>query len=148
MHNAIPIANRPPVNFERLREIVGGQTDAVEVVGFAEEFTVGKSELWVRSFWEGIRGRALLTAPLPPVAPVEPAITPMSDGEARGFEKTEMPFGKHAGKPIAEVPLDYLDWLVGQNEEFNAKLARYMRNGLVQADLAGNCPDDPNQDEE
>jgi len=28
-----------------------------------------------------------------------------------------MPFGKHKGKPLYQVPLDYMDWLVGKMEE-------------------------------
>jgi len=29
-------------------------------------------------------------------------------------DKYPMPFGKHKGMPIGEVPADYLDWLIGQ----------------------------------
>jgi len=27
----------------------------------------------------------------------------------------EMPFGKYKGKAISECPIDYLDWLIGQD---------------------------------
>ena len=29
-------------------------------------------------------------------------------------EETKMPFGKHKGLPISEVPVKYLDWLIGE----------------------------------
>jgi len=25
-----------------------------------------------------------------------------------------MPFGKHGGKPISDIPVEYLDWLIGE----------------------------------
>jgi len=30
-------------------------------------------------------------------------------------EETKMPFGKHKGLPLSEVPVKYLDWLIGQD---------------------------------
>jgi exodeoxyribonuclease X len=30
---------------------------------------------------------------------------------------TRLPFGKHKGKPISEVPIDYLKWLIGTNPD-------------------------------
>ena len=33
----------------------------------------------------------------------------MSDGN------TELPFGKHEGERIRDVPVSYLDWLIGQD---------------------------------
>jgi exodeoxyribonuclease X len=42
-------------------------------------------------------------------------------------------FGKHAGKPLAEVPSDYLDWMLGQDfgedEAFTAKSELARRRG-------------------
>ena len=37
----------------------------------------------------------------------------------------EMPFGKHKGKRLADVPSDYLDWLISQ--PFGDKIARRVR---------------------
>lgn len=31
-----------------------------------------------------------------------------------------MPFGKHAGKPMREVPADYLDWFSGECQPHKA----------------------------
>jgi uncharacterized protein (DUF3820 family) len=30
-------------------------------------------------------------------------------------EGTTIPFGQHKGKPLDEVPVRYLDWLIGQD---------------------------------
>ena len=40
---------------------------------------------------------------------------------------TKMPFGKHAGEIIANMPLIYLDWLVGQ-KDFAEKNSQFYRN--------------------
>ena len=31
------------------------------------------------------------------------------------MSERKMPFGKHKGKPISECPIEYLDWLIGQD---------------------------------
>jgi len=40
-----------------------------------------------------------------------------------------MPFGKHKGKPMGEVPKDYLKWLLGQDgfADKNKEMAAYIR---------------------
>lgn len=55
----------------------------------------------------------------------------MTNGQAVMFEKTLMPFGIHEGKAIASVPLEYLDWLIGQGDEFKVQVKRYLANKRV-----------------
>lgn len=55
----------------------------------------------------------------------------MDDKEAREFEKRTLDFGKYRGRRIEEVPLTYLDWLVGQSETFMATTRRYLLNPKV-----------------
>lgn len=56
---------------------------------------------------------------------------PMTDDEARAFERRSMPWGKHKGKLISEVPLDYLDWVLDQPDTFKVDIERYVRSDWV-----------------
>lgn len=51
---------------------------------------------------------------------------PMTNREAREFEQEVMPFGLHRGKPMGDVPLDYLDWLLGKREQDTKRLTAYL----------------------
>lgn len=51
---------------------------------------------------------------------------PMTDGEASAFEARRMPWGKHKGKTIDEVPLDYLQWVLDQPDTFKVEIERYL----------------------
>ena len=62
-------------------------------------------------------------------------ISKMTDFEARNFEKKEMPWGKHKGKEICQVPLHYLDMIVNSEDPFKDDLARYLESQLVQREL-------------
>lgn len=64
-----------------------------------------------------------------------PETAPMTDVEVRRFEQTMMPFGKYANHYIEVVPLGYLDWLVGQQEEFYRNVSRYLKNETIAARL-------------
>lgn len=57
-----------------------------------------------------------------------PQATPdaMSDDEKKRFERTEVPFGKHSGKQVKDVPLSYLEWIDG--DEFRTDLRRYLKH--------------------
>ena len=42
-----------------------------------------------------------------------------------------MPFGKYKGDAISECPIDYLDWLIGQewlNEDLKEEIEDYLRS--------------------
>lgn len=43
---------------------------------------------------------------------------------------TVMPFGKHKGKPIAELPKDYLEWALANMERLDAKLRKALTLSL------------------
>ena len=62
----------------------------------------------------------------------EPVESPnvMSDQEAKRFERSIVSFGKHKGKAIKDVPLDYLLWVDG--DEFRGDLRRYLKREDVQ----------------
>lgn len=66
----------------------------------------------------------------PPAA--EPTVEPLSDAESRYVGKLSMPFGRHCGEQIDQVPLDYLIWLVEQPDDFKVSLKRYIKSQRIQ----------------
>lgn len=40
--------------------------------------------------------------------------------------KTRVPFGKYKSQPFDNVPVEYLDWLCREQEEFYADLRKYL----------------------
>ena len=61
-------------------------------------------------------------------------IKPMTRQESQKFDKETMPFGKHKGQRIADVPLDYLLWLDDQ-PDFRRSLWRYLGSERIQAEI-------------
>lgn len=62
-----------------------------------------------------------------------PASAPMTEIQATHFGNTAMPFGKYSGRPIGDVPLLYLDWLIksGEEETFKSNLRRYLQSDII-----------------
>jgi hypothetical protein len=54
-----------------------------------------------------------------------PAPTPQTTSLAR-LRAVLMPFGQYQGRPLAEVPRDYLDWLCRSQEEFYCDLRAFL----------------------
>lgn len=46
----------------------------------------------------------------------------MSDADAKRYESNCIRFGKYLGTPIKDIPLDYLQWLAGAQNELCAYL--------------------------
>lgn len=49
-----------------------------------------------------------------------------------------MPFGKHAGKKLDEVPLMYLDWLLGQDwlrDNLREPIRLYLNDPVIERQL-------------
>jgi len=44
------------------------------------------------------------------------------------LENTKMPMGRYLGKRFADIPLDYLDWLCREQEDFYRDLRAYLRH--------------------
>lgn len=61
-------------------------------------------------------------------ADIEPPA--MTTEQAHSFERQPIPFGKHAGFPIGEVPVSYLLWLTEQPDEFRTKLRQYVKTSV------------------
>jgi uncharacterized protein (DUF3820 family) len=56
---------------------------------------------------------------------------PMTDSEASAFEARRMPWGKHKGKRIDEVPIDYLQWMLDQPDTFKVEIKQYLESEWV-----------------
>lgn len=70
-----------------------------------------------------------------PVLEEKRRLPPMSDFEARVFEKTPMPFGAHLGKALDAIPLIYLQRLVDppsqSMRDFLDKIRRYLASPAI-----------------
>lgn len=63
-------------------------------------------------------------------------VVPMTDTEARVFGQQEMSFGKFQTDLICDIPLNYLDYMVGINPNFlNGDAARFLKNEKVAEQL-------------
>jgi hypothetical protein len=80
-------------------------------------------------FWETLA--AIAASKLPPVAPPLERHPPLTDQEAIRFEAMPMPYGKHAGDCVGEVPCDYLLFLT-EGDEFSQRLKRYVKSKRFQ----------------
>lgn len=58
-------------------------------------------------------------------------VPPMNDAEVRRCELEIMPFGKHHGEQIRDVPFDYLEWLADESRNTWRKLHAYLNNHMV-----------------
>jgi len=45
-------------------------------------------------------------------------------------DNTPMPFGKHKGKAMANVPADYLVWIYENYDNMHANLKEYIRSNM------------------
>lgn len=114
-----------------------GADEALELIAELAEAYSGDGEL---SFWSRIRDKA--TERLPKKESPTKSDHAMTDGQAAMFEKSLMPYGIHEGKPIAQVPLEYLDWLIGQQDDFKVQVRRYLANKRVSSLVSEECDDE------
>lgn len=96
---------------------------AEAVLELLTELVAGNSE----HYWKIIREFAQKQVP----STVGVEVSPMSDKEARLFGETLMPYGKYSRVAVESVPVQYLDWLVGEKDDFKDQLKRYVQNDVV-----------------
>lgn len=46
-------------------------------------------------------------------------------------ETVRMPFGKHKGEPVEDLPADYIEWFLGNVERISPSLQREMEAQLA-----------------
>ncbi|MCR9292905.1 MAG: DUF3820 family protein [bacterium] len=100
-------------NSTQINDRIQGRAVAAEVIA---EYLSGESEAWQEGFLRECKRVASEKIP-GASAPV------MNDHQAEIFELEVMKFGKHAGQTIAEVPIQYLTWLVDAQIKLRAYLA-------------------------
>ena len=77
-------------------------------------------------FWETIRDLAVAKLPQPKER--VDSVPAMSDLASITFECQLMPFGKHQGREIGCVPVDYLIWLSEGGDDFRRQLQMYFKS--------------------
>lgn len=85
-------------------------------------------------FWTGLHVMAADRGGLTDTTyrPQKNELTPMTDAEARGFGKQRMTFGKHAGKRVDDVEMQYLEWLADSDgTKFSLNLLRYLKSERI-----------------
>lgn len=85
------------------------------------------------AFWDTIHAR--IEEVLPPLTTAQEAIRDgMTASEVLRFEQEACPLKKYSGELTSEVPLGYLDYIVGQQtdpESYVNRAARYLKNPQV-----------------
>ena len=118
-----------PIEDRRLKARVDARKEAKEIIDLACSEAQPMAHDNRNVFWGMIRDQALEMAPLPEQKPQVVKARPMTNLEARKFEKQTCPFGQYATQRIAGVPLDYLRWLSDQT--FVDDLRRYLANETI-----------------
>lgn len=100
-----------------------------ELMAIAHNELVGKDQGYVEHFWiETVRQAIEFTDYQMVRAPHKPCMT---EKEALDFEHVLIPWGKHAGEEVGDVPPDY--WLYLTEGTFPDDLKRYMRSQRFEA---------------
>jgi len=76
-------------------------------------------------FWECLK--EICESRLPKPAPAVERLPALTDTEASCFETCQMPYGKHVGERVEDVPVDYLLFLT-ECDEFSKSLKRYVKS--------------------
>ena len=84
------------------------------------------------AFYRGILKdlRAVVPEELWPACTIE-RDPPMTDDEARAFERKTIGFGKYSDSLIGDIPIEYLVWL-DEQPDFRRQLNAYLRSKLGQ----------------
>ena len=106
---------------DSLSDNVQARKDAAEIIEFIGDKSV--------KFWTVLG--AMVHDKIPKVPDAVERHPPMTEQEAIQFEAEDIPFGKHKGNAVGEVPVDYILWLTEGNE-FDKDLRRYVRSKRFQ----------------
>lgn len=130
------------MNPQQALERVTARSDAELLLSEALDLAAGLTPGGREHFWRIVRDEC--AKQLPPPASDARQPDPMSPAEVSRFARVTMPFGKHQGKAIDQVPLRYLDWLVGQpTDGFVAAVSRYLANETIRQQLILELEENP-----
>ena len=130
---------------DRLEQRAHGRKEAEAIIGLIADCTLrfsGETVYALEAFWDEINEfvRQNMT-PDPKAVAAAAAVSAMSDAEVREFRSRIMAFGKYAGQPMMDVPLTYLDWLLGEKDLFRRDVGRYLRNEKILEQLRDELPE-------
>lgn len=77
------------------------------------------------------RVKAAIELWIPARAQAPADLIPMTDQEALAFEQDRMEFGKYSGRPVGDVPLDYLEWLADAGRKTWRQIHAYLNSPRV-----------------
>jgi hypothetical protein len=95
---------------ETIKQRGAGRTQAKDCIQFLEDMAETLTDEGRAAYWDELREYTSGKCPSPKQTSTS-SVVGMSDKEAREFGQQEMPFGKHKGMLICNVPLPYFDWL-------------------------------------
>lgn len=61
------------------------------------------------------------------------------------LSETKMPFGRHKGETFDDIPLGYLDWLIGNvelREPLKSRLKEYLKHPTIAREVQRELGDD------
>jgi len=125
---------KPAVSPEQLAKIKrrsAGVSEAAAMRELCQETIARLSEQSldaVASFCEEMRE---FFGPGPKPQKTEAGVIPMTDGEAREFERRRIEYGEFNGTEYGDIPKKRLDYYLRKAEENARELARYLTNEKV-----------------
>jgi len=109
----------------RIKAKVKAREDAREIAEMLS-WGNGTGADYAESFLKELRSR------LPVKESAKPP-TPLAPIPIARLGAVPMPFGEHRDKPLDDVPLQYLEWLCGKQEEFLQGLRAYLKHPELEA---------------
>ena len=108
-------------------EEVKNRIDARHAAETIAELADEQAMKYGKVFWE--RLHKICCAHVPCLLAAYQRATAMNQQESREFGQEVIPFGKHQGIRVDEIPLDYLEWYA--DLDFVDKARRYLRSRRI-----------------
>ena len=120
------MASKPKFDADATKRRIGAKTHAKELIAFIDSEVAMEQTTELR--WILLDALAVRFGKNTREVVAE---EPMSDAGSIVFERQLMLFGKHVGKRIKDMPMDYLLWLECE-PDFRRKLRRYLHSERIQ----------------
>jgi len=92
----------------------------------------GRTAAWLESCYENL-DRMIRQASRLKARESERQQANLTPCQNAAFGRSEWPFGKHKGQPVDSIPLDYLDWWLGESELLHRRVAAYLKQRRYEA---------------
>lgn len=132
-----PMTGVPEDNLARVKSRVEGRRVASEIWSLIQDTSDSRDEDFLKAMIEKLQVLSGLVPPEKPEQKPEPI--------AR-LGKMQMVFGVYKGKPFDEIPLEYLDWLCGEQEDFYRTLRAYLKHPQLREHRYEYLPDQEDDD--